>query len=239
MHPKKLVLGNILIFFLIISSCVNLVCAGFQLGGSSLPIDEEGFIEYDFEDSLASQPNKLKVQFIKLYQYEEIIRALGVNISVSKFNFNTSNYEVLSIDSIEYNDQLCLLYNKTDQLFRYDEYMNNLLIQGYGGYYVIPDDPVDVNIVKGFVESYTPWSASVSNNTIIIDIVNSQAILTYNEQGILVKEEIKINNEIISTLKLIESNENSNDIIIIISIIAVLATVAVLIPIVIVITKKR
>ncbi|MFX1531264.1 MAG: hypothetical protein ACFFBC_09135 [Promethearchaeota archaeon] len=238
MQLKKRYLGNILIFLLIFSSFVNLGFAGFQLGDSSLPVDEEEFIEYDFEDSLAPQTHKLKVEFIKLYQYEEIIRALGVNISVNKFNFNTSTYEILNIDAIEYQNQLCLLYNKTDQLFRYDQHMNNLLIHCFGGYYIIPDNPVDVNIVKGFIESYTTWSASVSDYTITIDIDNSQAILTYNKQGILIKEEIKINNEIISTLTLIESKENLNDIVFIISIIVVIAA-ATLISIIIIIIKRK
>jgi hypothetical protein len=238
MQLKKPNLGNILIFLLIFSSFVNLVSGGFQLGDSSVPIDEEGFIEYDFEDNLPPQPYKIKVVFIKLYQYEEVIRALGVNISVSKFNSNTSNYEMLTIDSIGYEDQLCLLYNKTDQLFRYDEHMNILLLHGYGGYYIIPNDPVDVNIVKGFIESYTTWSASVSENTITIDIDNSQSILTYNEQGILLKEEIKINNQIISTLTLIESKKNSGDIVFMISIIAIIAAAA-LIVIVSIIIKRR
>ncbi len=238
MHPKKHDLSNFLIFLLIFSSFINLVFADFQLGDSSIPVDEEGFIEYDFEDSLAPQTYKLKVEFIKLYQYEEIIRALGVNISVKEFNFNTSNYEVLYIDSIEYQNQLCLLYNKTDQIFRYDQHMNNLLIHGFGGYYIIPNNPVDVNIVKCFIESYTTWSANVSDNTITIDIENSQAILTYNEQGILLKEEIKNNNEIISTLTLIESKENSNDIVFMISMIGIIAVTA-LISIIIIIIKRR
>jgi hypothetical protein len=238
MRDKKLIFGNVLISFLILVSSVNLVFADFQLGGSSVPIDEEGFIEYDFEDNLPPQPYRIKVVFIKLYQYEEIIRALGVNISINEFNFNTSNYEVLNIDSIEYQNQLCLLYNKTDQLFQYDQHMNNLLLHGYGGYYIIPNNPVDVNIIKGFIESYTTWSANVSDNTITINIDNSQAILTYNEQGILLKEEIKINNETISTLILIESMENPNDTVFIISIIVIIAAAA-LIFIVIIIIKRR
>ena len=239
MQTKKYIWGNILISLIVFSSCINLVLAGFQLGDSSLPIDEEGFIEYDFEDNVAPEPYKLKVEFVKLYQYEEIIRALGVNITVSKYYSNSSSYEVLSIDSIEYQDQLCLLYNRTEQLFRYGDHMNNLLMHGYGGYYVIPDDPVDVSIVKEFVESYTAWSASVSNKMITISIANNQAILTYNDKGILIKEEIKSNNETISTLILIDPNNNSNDLVFIVSIIAILATAAFLIPFVIIIIKRR
>ncbi|MFX0028435.1 MAG: hypothetical protein ACFE8B_04455, partial [Candidatus Hermodarchaeota archaeon] len=240
MKVKKLIFGHILIFFLTFSSCIYLVFAGFQLGDSSLPIDEEGFIDYDWEDKLASQSYKLKVEFIKLYQYEEIIRALGVNISVSKYDSNSSSYEVLNVDTLEFQNQLCLLYNRTDQYFKFGDKMNNLLIHGYGGYYIIPDDPVNVNIVKLFIESYTAWSANVTENTITIEIGNDQAILTYSEKGVLIKEEIKNNNEIVSTLTIINPNDDKDNLIFTISIIATtIATASLLIPIVIIIIKKR
>lgn len=239
MQPKKHILGLILMFFLTFSSCINIVFAGFKLGDSSLPIDEDGFIEYDFEDKVATQKYKVKVEFVKLYQYEDIIRALGVNISVSKFNFDTTSYEVLNVNLIEFQNQLCLLYNKTDQFFRYGTYMDNLLMHGYGGYYVIPDDPVDINIVKVFIESYTAWSANVSDNTVTIDVANDQAILTYNDKGILIKEEIKSNSETISTLTIINPNRRSMDIVLIISLITVTALAAVLIPIGIIAYRRR
>ncbi|MHA1455952.1 MAG: hypothetical protein ACTSR5_08225 [Promethearchaeota archaeon] len=41
-------------------------------------------------------------------------------------------------------------------------------MHGYGGYYIIPDDPVDINIVKEFIESYTAWTAIVSDNMVTI-----------------------------------------------------------------------
>jgi hypothetical protein len=233
MKSKKLIFESILIFFLIFSGCVNLVSASFQLGESSLPIDEEGFIDYDWEDKLAAQKYKLKVEFVKLYQYQEIVRALGANISVSKYNVNTSNYELLIVDSIEFQNQLCLLYNKTDQFFRYGVNMNILLINGYGGYYIVPDDPVDINIVKIFIESYTAWSANVSDNTVTIYIGNDQAILTYNEKGILVKEEIIVNNEIISSLTINIPNNQSDKYILIISTMAILGIAALLLPFII------
>jgi len=239
MQRKNHILGLILLFFLTYTSYINIVFAGFQLGGSSLPIDEDGFIEYDFEDKVATQKYTVKVEFVKLYQYEDIIRALGVNISVSKFNFDTTSYEVLNVDLIEFQNQLCLLYNKTDQYFRYGTYMDNLLLHGYGGYYVIPDDPVDVNIVKIFIENYTVWSANVSDNTINIETGNDQVILTYNEKGILVKEEINYNNETISSLTIITPNNNPDNIILTTSIIAIVAIVAFLIPLVMKIIKRK
>jgi len=98
-------------------------------------------------------------------------------------------------------------------------------VHGYGGYYIIPDDPVDINIVKEFIESYTAWTAIVSDNMVTIDIANDQAILTYNQQGILIKEEIKSNDVVISTLTLVE-NEADLDFGLLISI-SVISVVAV------------
>ncbi|MFX1281554.1 MAG: hypothetical protein ACFFA3_19550 [Promethearchaeota archaeon] len=239
MKEKFHILKNILIFLLAFASCINIVFAGFKLGGCSLPIDEEGFIEYDWEDNFAPQSYKIKVEFVKLYQYEEIIRALGANVSVSKYNVNTSTYVVMNVDNLEFQNQLCLLYNKTDQFFKFDDSMNNLLLHGYGGYFIIPDDPVDINIVKVFIESYTLWSANVSDNTIIIDIGNDQAILTYNKKGILVNEVIKHNNEIISSLTIIKSKDNPGNLVLIISAAVIITVVALFIPILIKVIKRK
>ena len=236
MKLKKYILGNILFFFLVFSGCISPVFAGFKHGDSSIPVDEEDFIVYDFDDNVVPEPLKIKVEIVSIFQYYEIISALVVNINVSKLKSNTKTYEVLIVDSIKFQNQTCLVYNKTHQLFRYDQYMNNLLMQGYGGYYIIPDDPVDVNIVKGFIEGYTAWSANVIGNTITIDIANNQTILTYNEQGILIKQEVISNNEIISTLTLIKQ---PNNVVLIVSITVIIAVAAGVILIGIIIYKYK
>lgn len=235
MKSKNLILGNFLACFLIFSCFISPIFAHFQLGDSSLPIDEEGFIEYDFEDNLASGPSKLKVDFVDLYKVYEPVEALGANVSISELNSTTNKYEAIIVDSIKYQNQACLTYNKTLQYFRYNHSMNNLLVQGYGGFFIIPNDPVDVNIVKGFVDGYTIWSANVNNNSVTIDIANDQVILTYSEQGILIKEEVKSNNVVISTLTFVSMSGLQTDdigdldIILIVSIIILIAVASVII----------
>ena len=235
MKLKAIILGDILIFFLIFSSYISLVSAGFSVGSSCLPVDEEGFIEYDFDKYTAPEPLKLKVDFVDLYKMYEPVEALGANITVSELNSTTNKYEVSIVDSIKYNNKLFLSYNKTLQFFIYNQSMNNLLIHGYGGYFVIPNDPVDVNIVKVFIEGYTFWSAGVNNNSVTIDIANDQFILTYNEQGILVKEEVKSNDVVLSTLTFISYTVNQKDdigdldVVLIVSIIIFIAVVSVVI----------
>ena len=226
MKRKKLTLGYVCILFLVFSSCISSVFAGFKLGDSSLPVDEDDFITYDFDDNIA-EPVRIKVEFVKMFQKHEIISTLVANITVSELNSSTHSYKVLTVDNMKYQNQTCLIYNKTHQYFRYEQYMNNLLVYGYGGYYVIPDDPVDINIVREFIESYTAWTAIISDNTVTIDIANDQAILTYNQQGILIKEEIKSNNVVISTLTLtLVENEADLDFRLLVSI-SVITVVAV------------
>jgi len=224
MKRKKLTLGYVCILFLVFSSCISSVFAGFKLGDSSLPVDEDDFIIYDFNDNVA-EPVRIKVEFVKMFQKHDIISTLVSNITVSELNSSINSYKVLTVDNMKYQNQTCLIYNKTHQYFRYEQYMNNLLVHGYGGYYIIPDDPVDINIVREFIESYTAWTAIISDNTVTIDIANDQAILTYNQQGILIKEEIKSNNVVISTLTLIE-NEDDLDFRLLVSI-SVITVVAV------------
>jgi len=130
-----------------------------------------------------------------------------MNISVSKLNPDTNIYEALIVDSIEFANQTCLFYNKTEQYFRYHQNMENLLINGFGGFYIMPNDPVNINTIKGYIDTYTTWSASVEENTITIDINNDQAILQYNDQGILIREEIKSAGQLVSTLSINVINE--------------------------------
>ena len=235
MKLKNLILGDVLIFFLILSSFISPIFAHFKIGDSKVPVDEGDFIIYDFDDNVAPTVSRFKVEFVNLFKIYEPISALGVNITISELNSTTNRYEVLIVDSIKYQNQACLVYNKTLQFFRYEQYMSNLLMQGYGGYFIIPNDPVDVNIVKGFIEGYTNWTANVDNNTATIDIANDQVILTYNEQGILIKEEVKSNNEIISTLTFISITGNQTkdigdlDIVLIVSIIILIAVTSILI----------
>jgi hypothetical protein len=179
----------------------------FRLGDSCVPMDEDGFIEYDFESSVASSPSKIEVKVIDIYQLFNNTPLLVVNISVSKLNPDTNNYEALIVDSIEFANQTCLLYNKTEQYFRYNQNMENLLTNGFGGFYIMPNDPVDINIVKGYIDTYTSWSASVEDNTITIEINNDQAILQYNDQGILIREEIKSAGQLVSVLSINVTNE--------------------------------
>jgi len=212
MRLKKFLFRNILIFFLIFSSFITPVFAPtFRIGDSSVPVEEGDFIVYGFEDNVA-ESLKLKVEFEKIFQDKDIIDTLVVNITINVLNTTDNDYKVLIFDSIEFHNQTCMVYNKTHQYFTYSLTMNNLLIKGYGGYFIIPNDPVDLNIVKAFVDSYTAWSVNITENIVIIDIANTQAILTYNEEGILISEEIRSNNILISTLTLIVSNEDLNNI---------------------------
>ncbi|MFW9785105.1 MAG: hypothetical protein ACFFFB_22685, partial [Candidatus Heimdallarchaeota archaeon] len=166
MTLKNLMVINILLVSLIFTP----ILADFQLGDSTLPVDEEGFIEYDFEDTLASALSKVKVNVVEIYRFYDIFNGLGVKVTVSELNSTSNKYETLFVDNIQYQNVTCLLYNKTHQFFRYGDNMSNLLLNGYGGYFIIPNDPVDVNIVKGFIEAYTVWSANVNGNIITIDI---------------------------------------------------------------------
>ncbi|MFX0005746.1 MAG: hypothetical protein ACFFA7_04395 [Promethearchaeota archaeon] len=187
------------------------IFADFQLGDSCLPVDEEGFIEYDFDNYTAPGTLRLKVEFVDLSKIYEPIEALGANITVSEYNSTTNKYQVSIVDSKKYQNQACLIYNKTLQYFRYNQSMDNLLLNGYGGYYVIPNDPVDVNVVKDFIEGTTNWSVTVENNTVTIDIGNDQLILTYDEQGLLIKEDVKNNNLSVSVLTFISYTANQNN----------------------------
>lgn len=212
MRLKKFLDKNLLIIFLIFSSFITPVLApSFRIGDSSVPVEEGDFIVYDFEDNFA-ESLKLKVGFENVFQDKDIIDTLVVNITISALNTTDNDYKVLIYDSIEFHNQTCMVYNKTHQHFTYGLTMNNLLIKGYGGYFIIPNDPVDVNIVKSFVDTYTAWSANITENIVIIDIANTQAFLTYNEHGMLIKEEIRSNNLLISTLTLIATSEDANNI---------------------------
>jgi len=170
-------------------------------------MDEDGFIEYDFESSVAESISKVEMKINDIYQFGTNPTQLVMNISVSKFNSTTNEYEALIVDSIEFANQTCLRYNKTEQYFRYDQTMETLLINGFGGFFIMPNEPVDINIVKAYIDIYTFWSAVVEGNTITIDINNDQAILQYNDQGILIKEETKSAGQIISTLSIKATNE--------------------------------
>lgn len=239
MKRKNLLFYNVSILLFVFSSGITSVFAGFRIGDSSVPVDEGDFLEYDFDDNVASGPSRFKVEFVRLYQHYDVINSLGVNITVSELISSSNTYDVLIVDYIEYQNQTCLLYNKTNQFFRYEQCMNNLLMEGYGGYYIIPNDPVDLYIVKGFIENYTIWSANVINDTITIYIANIQAVLTYNQQGILIKEEIKSNNVTISTLSLIETGgTDDSNFVLFVSITVIIAIIAVLISIGIILYKK-
>ncbi|MFX0012304.1 MAG: hypothetical protein ACFE9R_18475 [Candidatus Hermodarchaeota archaeon] len=195
-----------ILFYIIVLSCINIPVTAlrssptFRLGDCSVPVDEDDFIEYDFET--ADGLTILKVSIVDIYQLLGIFDCLAVNISVDRYNTTTNKYTTLILDSLEFENQQILAYNKTMQYFQFNESMQTLLTEGYGGYYFIPNEPVDVNIVKTFIESQTAYTASIQGNTITIDINNDQAILTYNELGILSEEQIKQNDQIVSTLKL-------------------------------------
>ena len=172
-------------------------------------MDEDGFIEYDFESSVAAALSKVEMRIIDIYQFGINPPLMVVNISVSIFNSTTNENEALIVDSIDFANQTCLIFNKTEQYFRYNPNMENLLINGYGGFFMMPCNPVDINLVLTYINSFTSWSASVEENTITIDINNDQAILQYNDQGILIKEEIISAGQIVSTLTISTTSEPS------------------------------
>jgi hypothetical protein len=206
-YNKQIIESGLL--FILILFCITLpanaivLSGSFRLGDSCVPVDEDDFIQYEIET--APTLTTIKVSIENIYQIIGVFDLLVVNISISKLDTNTNKYEILIMDFIEFENQKLLSYNKTMQFFEYHQHMENLLIEGYGGYYAIPNDPVDVNIVKGFVEAQTNYSATVQGNVVTIEINNAQAILTYNEKGILIREEIKVNDQIISTLKIVEN----------------------------------
>ncbi|MFW9823524.1 MAG: hypothetical protein ACFFE4_11340 [Candidatus Thorarchaeota archaeon] len=179
----------------------------FQLGDSCVPMDEEGFIEYDFNSSVAASLAKIKMEIVDIYQIATNPPLLVVNLSVSKLNPDNNDYEALIVDSIEFANQTCLLYNKSEQYFRYHQNMENLLTNGYGGFYLIPNDPVNISLITEYIETYTSWAAGIVENEITIDVNNDQVTLHYNNQGILVREEIKSAGQIVSTLSISMSYE--------------------------------
>lgn len=179
----------------------------FTVGDSSVPIDEDGFIEYDFESDIASTLSKVEMKIVDIYQFGANPPLLIVNISVCKLNSTTNEYEALLVDSTEFSNQTCMVYNKTEQYFRYHQNMEKLLTNGFGGFYIIPNDPVNISIIKDYIDVFTLWSASVEKNTITIDINNDQAILRYNDQGILIREDIISAGQIVSTLSITINNE--------------------------------
>ncbi|MHA1106140.1 MAG: hypothetical protein ACTSPN_10545 [Promethearchaeota archaeon] len=86
--------------------------ATLELGDSSLPVDEDDFIIYDFDDNVA-EPVRIKVEFVKMFQTHDIISTLVANITVSELNSSTNSYDVLTVDNLKYQNQTCLIYNKT------------------------------------------------------------------------------------------------------------------------------
>ena len=176
----------------------------FRLGDTSIPVDEDGFIDYDFDSEVAPAIYKLRVSFIDIHQLEGSPNVLAVNVSVFKASPENNEYDVLIVDSIKYDNQTCLSCNRTEQYFQYHQPMENLLINGFGGFYIMPNEPVDINIVKGFIDAYTQWSATVEGNSITIGIDNDQVVITYNNQGFLIKEEVISGGQISSTLSIVE-----------------------------------
>jgi len=206
-YNKKIIESTLL--FILTLFCITLpanaivLSGSFRLGDSCVPVDEDDFIQYEIET--ASTLTTIKVSIENIYQTIGVFDVLVVNISISILDTNTNKYEILIMDFIEFENHELLSYNKTMQFFEYHQNMENLLIGGYGGYYAIPNDPVDVNIVKSFIEAQTSYSATVQGNTVTIEMNNAQAILTYNDKGILIREEIKVNNQTISTLTIVEN----------------------------------
>jgi len=176
----------------------------FRVGDTSVPVDEDGFIDYDFDSEVAPSIYKLKVSFIDIHQLMGNPNLLAVNVSVFKASPENNEYDVLIVDSIKYDNQTCLSCNRTEQYFQYHQPMEKLLINGFGGFFIMPNEPVDINIVKGYIDTYTQWSATVEGNSITIGVNNDQVIITYNEQGILIKEEVISGGQISSTLSIIE-----------------------------------
>lgn len=73
----------------------------------------------------------------------------------------------------------------------------------------MPCDPVDINLVKGYIDTYTTWSAAIEENTITIDINNDQVVLLYSDQGILIREEVISAGQVVSTLSISIPSEPS------------------------------
>ena len=213
MRSQRITLGLLTIFLCLCYFTIPIqalqTSPTFRLGDTCLPVDEDGFIEYGFESSLATALEKVETKIIDIYQFGISPPLLVVNISVSKLNSTTNEYEALLVDSIEFANQTCLQYNKTEQYFRYHQSMENLLINGYGGFFLMPCDPVDINLVKGYIDTYTTWSAAIEENTITIDINNDQAILLYSDQGILIREEVISAGQVVSTLSISIPSEPS------------------------------
>ena len=213
MRSERISLGFFLILLCVISLVIPIqalrTSPTFQEGDTCLPLDEDGFIEYDFESDVAAALAKTEMAILDIYQFGVNPPLLGVNISVSQLNPDTNEYEALIIDNTEFNNQTCLSCNKSVQYFRYHENMEKLLTIGYGGFFMVPCNPVNISIIINYIDTYTQWSANVVENTITIDINNDQAILQYNDQGILIREDILSDGQIISTLSISLSDEPS------------------------------
>lgn len=211
MRFKQIALETLIIFLCVYSLVLSVQALKssptFKLGDTCLPMDEDGFIEYDFDSETAPALEKIEMKVLDIFQFGVNPPILGVNISVSKLNPNNNEYEALIIDSIEFDNQTCLLYNKSAQYFRFGKNMEKLLLNGYGGFCMVPCNPVNISIITDYIDAFTLWSANIVENTVSIEINNDQAILQYNDQGILVKEEIMSAGQIVSTLSIILSNE--------------------------------
>ena len=211
MKFKRITLETSFIFLCIYSLALSVQALRssptFKLGDTCLPMDEDGFIEYDFDSETAPALEKIEMKVLDIYQFGVNPPILGVNLSVSKLNPNNNEHEALIIDSLEFDNQTCLLCNRSVQYFRFGENMEKLLTNGYGGFFMVPCNPVNISIIKDYIDTFTFWSASVVENTITLEINNDQAILQYNDQGILIKEEIISAGQIVSTLSITSSNE--------------------------------
>ncbi|MFX0098642.1 MAG: hypothetical protein ACFFCS_03605, partial [Candidatus Hodarchaeota archaeon] len=133
---------------------------------------------------------------------------LNITVKTKPKSEKSDKYEVLDENATHYQNINCLQYNRTQQAFQYSQEMDYLLRACHGGYYVIPNDPVDVNIVKMFIESNTSYTATVQGNVVTIDMGNDQAILTYSDNGILTREELKVNGQLVKTLSIVVDNNN-------------------------------
>ena len=67
MKLKKIIFVNFLSFCLVFTFIITPIFSHIQLGDTTLPIDEDGFIEYDFEDEFAPSSLEVKVKFSKKY----------------------------------------------------------------------------------------------------------------------------------------------------------------------------
>lgn len=209
---KKTDKGRMVAHFILLCICSLIFCiipvaaisssGHFTVADSRVPVDEESFLVYEqeWDDEVAAALNSTEVSIDNIYQDQGM---LMLNISVRTKPTDEESYQVLNLNAIDYQNVNCLRYNKTQQLFEYSQQMENLLMACYGGYYVIPNDPVNPNIVKTFIDTYTPYTATVQGNVVTIDMANSEAILTYNEEGILTREELKVNGELVKTLSMV------------------------------------